>query len=312
MKNLIITDLVFSPRLSEQLNIKLYFKRDDLFPFTGGGNKARKIHYILEEADRRNCNSLVTAGGVQSNHARVVALSAATRGWPCHIIIHNTDLSAPLPLTGNMLLMQLSGAHIQQVKNFEVADAMDKAMLFLQKQGLNPFYIWGGGHCVQGSLAYYEAVRELKSQLDSNEIPDYIIVASGTGTTQAGIEVGCRDFLPGCKVLGVSVARRHERGKKIILESIHELEDFLGKSRSKPDVFFDDQWVGEGYESTYPDLLGSIKWLAKTAGLILDPTYTGKAFYALINYIKIGFIPQGSRVVFWHTGGLLNLMTNPP
>lgn len=295
-------------RIGSELNINLICKRDDLFSFTGGGNKARKIHYILAEAQKKGYNAIVTAGGSQSNHVRATAIYAAQLGWKTIMIIH--DLEPNGPYSGNLKLTRLVGAELRFVNKENVAESMDKAMDDLRNEGFNPLYIWGGGHCLEGSYAYYEAVKELKSQIGSQTI-DYILLASGTGTTQAGIEIGCRVFFPKCKVMGVSASRDSNRGKKAVLESMIELNDFLNKPIDIPeDIFFDDTWKGDGYESIYPELLETIHWAAITEGLILDSTYTGKAFHALRNYVSKGIIPKNSCVVFWHTGGLLNLMAS--
>ena len=302
------TNIDYKQQISKELNINLFCKRDDLFAFTGGGNKARKLQYILAQAKEQGYNAIVTAGGNQSNHLRAVAIFAAQLGWKAILIVHD---SKPNGLySGNLKLSELVGAEIRFIDKKHVSESMDKAMNDLKAEGFNPLYIWGGGHSIEGSYAYYEAVKELKSQI-SNEAIDYILLASGTGTTQAGIEVGCKIFYPTCKVIGVSISRDSETGKKAILESMTQLNGFLGNPIDIPeDIFFDDNWRGEGYEDVYPDLIETIKWAAKTEGLILDPTYTGKAFHALRNYVSKGVIPQNSNVVFWHTGGLLNLMAS--
>ena len=292
-------------RISHIWGINLFIKRDDLFPLSGGGSKARKLCYILNNKVQKENNAIVTAGSNQSNHLRATALWAAKLGWKLICVIHDDE---PAKYEGNLKIVKLTGAELRFVQKSEVKEAMDKAMVDLSNEGYNPFYIWGGGHCVEGSFAYYEAVKELKEQL-GNIIPDYIVVASGTGTTQAGLEIGVRQFFPICKVLGVSIAREQQRGKSVILKSMKELNDYLNNPIKMPfDIFFDDRWICGGYEATYPDLLETIHWAARTEGLILDPTYTGKAFHALRKYVETGIIPENSNVVFWHTGGLLNLM----
>lgn len=291
--------------IGTELGVNLRIKRDDLYPLPGGGSKARKLNYILNEDIRKNYNAIVTAGSNQSNHLRATALWAAKLGWKLICIIHDDE---PGIYQGNLKIVKLTGAELRFVQKTEVKEAMDKAMVDLSNEGYKPFYIWGGGHCVEGALAYYEAVKELKDQLNDLK-PDFLFVASGTGTTQAGIEIGVRQLLPECKVLGISVARDRQRGKDAILESMSLLNKYLGNPITMPDdIEFDDNWMGSGYEATYPELIDTIKWAAKTEGLILDPTYTAKAFHALRMYVKNEIIKPNSNVVFWHTGGLLNLM----
>lgn len=302
------TPIDISLNLSKELSIKLLIKRDDLFYQTGGGSKSRKILYILQKAYNEGYNAIVTAGSSQSNHVRAAALFAAKLGWKSTMIIHDKRPNGSFE--GNLKIVSLTGSGIQFVDKDKVKDAMDYAMLDFKRQGYKPLYIWGGGHCLEGSYAYFDAFKELKEQL-GNIDPDYIVMASGTGTTQAGLEIGVRYFSPKCKVLGVSVSRTQKRGKEAIFDSMHTLNNFLQNSIALPnDIFFDDRWIGNGYEATYPELLETIHWAAKTDGLILDPTYTGKAFFALKKYIESGFIPKDATVVFWHTGGLLNLMSS--
>lgn len=299
------TLLEYYTTISIQLNVNLFVKHDDLYMLPGGGSKARKLNYILNENIRENYNAIVTTGSNQSNHLRATALWAAKLGWKLICIIHDDE---PYMYEGNLKIVKLTGAELRFVQKSEVKEAMDKAMDNLRNEGYKPFYIWGGGHCVEGSFAYYEAIKELKEQLMGVK-PDFLFVASGTGTTQAGIEVGVRQFLPECKVIGISVARDKQRGKEAILESMKKLNNYLGNPITIPDnIEFDDNWVGCGYEATYPELIETIKWVAKSEGLILDPTYTGKAFHALKMYVKRNVIKSNSNVVFWHTGGLLNLM----
>ncbi len=302
-----ITPLEKLSRISNILKSNIYIKRDDLYPFTGGGSKARKLKYILNDNTIKKYNAIVTAGSNQSNHLRTTALYAAKLGWKLICIVHDVK---PDIYEGNLKIVHLSGAEIRFVQMQEVKEAMDRAMIDLKNEGYKPLYIWGGGHCVEGSLAYYEGVKELKNQL-TEFIPNYIFVASGTGTTQAGIEIGVRQFIPECKAIGISVSRPEKRGKEIILESMRELNSYLEDPIVVPkDIIFDDRWRGIGYDSVYPELIKTIGWAAKTEGLILDPTYTGKAFHALKMYIEKREIKPNSNIIFWHTGGLINLLAS--
>ncbi len=303
------TPCITYKKLSENLNVNLVVKHDDLFNLSGGGNKARKLQYIIANAQKNKINAIVTAGGLQSNHVRATSIMCTLLGWKAIMIVHAEKPQQDI-YDGNLKLTKLSGSEIRFVDMCNVSHAMDSAMNDLKEEGYNPLYIWGGGHCLEGTFSYYKAVEELKDQL-CNLNPDYIVVASGTGTTQAGLEIGARHFFPDCKILGVSVARKTEKGKEIILNSFKELNALLQKPVRLPnDVFFDDRWIGGGYEETYPELIETILWAAKTEGLILDPTYTGKAFHAFRKYVETELIPKNSNVVFWHTGGLLNLMAS--
>lgn len=300
-----------APRMSHHLDIDLRIKRDDLLGVPGGGNKVRKNIRIVQKAGTLGCNALVTTGGVQSNHARTVALSAVQRGWRCKLILHGTpdQLDAP---NGNLLLMRLCGAEIEFVTPEEISSAMQRAMSELKRDGYVPYEIPGGGHCIEGALAYVDAVHELQVQCSKDQWqPEWIVLASGTGTTQAGIQVGAEAMGWKTNVLGVSVARKNPRGTKIVEESCLELRRHLNLNTYNP-LFIDfrDGWVGDGYEKAGPGVFRAIRLAAKLEGLVLDPTYTGKAFSALLELRASGEIEKGSRVLFWHTGGILNLMSS--
>lgn len=295
-------------RLSEYAGVNLYCKRDDLSPVSAGGNKVRKLARIIADADKQGCNALITTGGLQSNHARVTALAAAQKGWKCKLILHGDEKELACP-KGNLLLTCLSGAEIEVVEPSGIADGMRSAYDSLRAEGYVPYVIPGGGHCVQGALAFVEAVYELEQQCsDIGWFPEWIILASGTGTTQAGLIVGIEQLGWETHVLGVSVARRNPRGRDVVEDSCRELRTYLGATNSTSDVDFRDDWVGEGYEKAGPQVYSAIRLAAEMEGLILDPTYTGKAFSAFLDLVQDGEIAPGSRVLFWHTGGLLNLM----
>lgn len=282
-------------------------KRDDLYPAVGGGNKARKIQYILKYAVENGFNALVTNGGLQSNHARATALAAAASGMHCSLVLHTESPGQVRHLTGNLMLMKMSGAQLQFCQLGDLKGAMDEEMRRLTDEGFKPLYIFGGGHCIQGSIAYFEAAREARLQC-GDWVPDYVVHASGTGTTQAGLIAGYAGL--STKVIGISVAREKGRGTQVVEESLRELSGHLRINLHEEDVDFRDDWIEGGYEKVSDRLIQSIDQNAQR-GLILDPTYTGKAFLGLEELLKTGEIPHGSKVLFWHTGGLLNLLSSP-
>jgi len=297
----------FYSQLSNLLRINLIIKRDDLFGNYFGSTKGRKLAYILGEAKQKGYNAIVTTGSPYSNHIREATLYSLKLGWPIINIIHVDKINETI-ISKNFNLLQYLGVNNRVVIKQEVKSSMETAIKELREHELNPLYIWGGGHCLEGTYALYDAVFKLKKQLNGVK-PDFAVVASGTGGTQAGLEVGFRDVYPKCKVLGISVARSKDRGEAEIVKSIKDLNNYLSNKRqSYGKVFFDDNWIGDDYGLFYPELLKIIKWAARTEGLLLDPIYTGKAFTALVNYVENGLIPQGSNVLFWHTGGLINFL----
>ena len=320
----VVTPVTPCPRLSRDLGIDLRVKRDDLFPMTGGGNKARKIVHILDELEAAKgtgtffaakkepiplpaCNALVTTGAVQSNHARVTALAAAARGWRCRLVLHGDPAVLTYP-RGNLCLAMLAGAEVQVVTPDEIPAALEVQKAALTAEGYRPHLLPGGGHCLAGALAYVEAVAELAVQCHTESWrPDFIVHASGTGTTQAGLLAGVDCAGWPTRVIGVSVARRNPRGRDVVFEAYEEVSTYLGRPPQPNIVDFRDNWVGDGYEQATSGIWHTIHYAARTEGLILDPTYTGKAFTGLLEMIG-GDIARKSRVLFWHTGGLVNLL----
>ncbi len=300
------------PHLSATLDVDIRVVRDDCLPLFFGGNKSRKMSHIVNDILQIGCNALVTTGGIQSNHARVVALLAAQRGWRCKLVLHGPQAALKKPC-GNALLMCLAGAEVVVVDQEHIAAEMEKAMQDFYRDGLVPYEIPGGGHSLKGAMAYVEAIRELEEQCRKDQWqPELIILASGTGATQAGIIIGLQQVGWGSRVLGISVARKNPRGSNIVAQSCEELRVHLNlQNDSHHAVDFRDNWVGEGYEKARHDVFDVIRMAAKLEGLILDPTYTGKAFRALVDLIRSGDIEKGTRVLFWHTGGLMNLIASP-
>lgn len=296
-------------RLGSEFEIDLKVKRDDLLPMTGSGNKVRKMKRILEELEALGCDAVVTSGGLQSNHARVTALVAAERGWRCKLVLHGDPKRTRLE--GNLLLMTLAGAEIEVVSAGQVRSAIEKSVFWLQGKGYLPHVIPGGGHCLAGALAYWDATHELADQCrTSGWSPDYVVIASGTGATQAGLVVGLEQMGWLTRVLGISVARSKLWGTIAVEQSRDELRANLGLSGEPTPVEFYDDWVGAGYEKASSGANEAIRLAAAREGLVLDPTYTGKAFAALLELRETQVIKRGARVLFWHTGGLLNLMAS--
>jgi len=290
----------FKMRLDRIRNLTIC--RDDLFPNFYGGNKARKIIFIEKEIITNNNNAIVTTGGIQSNHCRVAALLCAKNGWKCKLILHG-DEKQFYNQKGNALIMRLCGAEFQFVRPEEIGPTMDKTMEELKNKGYSPYYLYGGGHNKAGVQAYIEATKELYTDLGSNNQPDHIFLASGTGSTQAGILLGLEEIGWGStKVYGISVARKRERGITSVIESIH----FIKKEFDVAKILFYDDFLFGGY-GNYNDVLKDFTYdVAKNTGIILDTTYTGKSFYGMMELIKKDKL--NGNILFWHTGGLLNVL----
>ncbi len=282
----------------------VHVARDDLYPLYYGGNKARKMSRIMEEMEQGSFDAVVSTGGIQSNHCRVVALACAEKGWKCKLVLHGSEEQFHAE-KGNALLMRLAGASLEFVESPDIGPAMDRAMQDLEAEGRRPYYLYGGGHNRSGVMAYKEAMQEFDRAWTFGAPPDYIVLASGTGSTQAGLLAGCR--LLGwshTRVIGISVARNRDRGQAAILESL----DFIGEPpESYLDQFeFLDDYTFGGYGLYTRELDQFTRKTARETGLILDNTYTGKAFFGMLDLMARR--PLEGSLVFWHTGGLLNLM----
>jgi len=307
MDDLSQTPVECGARLAAMLNLEidLRVKRDDLYPMPGGGIKARKVEYIIRDAIEKGHDVIVTNGGPQSNHARASAIMAARLGILCHLVVV-LEKGKRYANTGNVLLMRMAGASMEFCSKDELADRMDEAMRYLAGKGHHPLYIWGGGHCHAGTVAFVDAAREARAQC-GGWAPDFLVMASGTGTTQAGLAIGYADAAT--QVIGVSVAREAERGGAVVQACIENYFREAGVPAREVDVDFRDDWTDGGYEATSPELYAVIESAAK-AGYFFDSTYSGKAVRGLVDLVHRGEIPAGSKVLLWHSGGLLNLQAD--
>ena len=288
---------------------RIQIVRDDIYPFLGGGSKARKAVAYEVFLHKEGYNAIVTCGGIQSNHNRAMALMCARNGWKCHLCIQGSE-ERFLQEKGNALLDRLSGATCELIKPEATAIAMDRAMDNLRNEGYTPYYVIGGGHNLPGGTCFVDAVVDLKRKCDEiGYKPDYIFLASGTGSTQAGIVVGC-DMVGwhDVKVIGISVARQYERGKDVIVEFANMLAEHykLNKDYSN-DILFNADYLCGGYECYTVDMDLYLKNMMKKTGLIFDTTYSGKGFYGMMQEIEKHHL-YGKNILFWHTGGVMNIM----
>lgn len=299
------TAIETNTRLNKDLGISLFMKRDDLFPVIGGGSKARKLKFILNKAISNGCTAVVTAGSNYSNHLRATAVLCAELGLKFSACIHDQKPESH-EIKGNLkLTLDLSHRH-QFVEMKDIKVVMDNEINKFISEGEKPLYIWGGGHSIEGTYSYYDATVNTLQEMEV--VPDYIFVASGTGTTQAGILLAVEKNKLPTQVIGVSVAREEVRGKKAIEEALKDIQPYLQNLQNlSPSIIFDDQFLLGGYGSSNSELNKFLIEIAKKYGWVLDPVYSGKAFYGMWSYIKSGRIKPGSNVLFWNTGGILNI-----
>jgi 1-aminocyclopropane-1-carboxylate deaminase/D-cysteine desulfhydrase-like pyridoxal-dependent ACC family enzyme len=292
-------------RLSEALGggCTLLVKRDDAIPFGFGGNKVRKLQLVAAQALAEGADTLITTGGVQSNHARATAAVAARMGLGCVLVANGT---APAKPTANALLDRLLGAEVRYVATREArAPAMDEAAAELRGQGRRPFVIPLGASTPYGAAAYAVAVGEL---LDQIHPPDLIVLSTSSGGTQAGVIAGCRLQGLRTKVIGISADDPSAAIEGVIRRILGGLEELAGCASgllTGAPIDVDDRFVGDGYGIPTPQSTEAIELAARREALFLDPTYTGKAMAGLIARARTNEL--GGTTLFWHTGGQVGL-----
>lgn len=298
--------------LGESIGIDdLWIKRDDHTGFTFGGNKTRKLEYVLGDAKANKCDTLVTVGGIQSNHCRQTAAVAAVGGMRCILLLGGDE---PEDYTGNLLLDRMLGAEIKFFPGesaFTLNRRLDAIMETLIEFGLTPYAIPAGAAMPVGVVPYAVAMDELNKQFQENSfVADRIIVAAGTGGTLAGLILGAHILELDIDIIGITVSKSAEDLKKEVSDLIDRtVETYPEVDPFKPKINVDESFIGKGYGVLEDGVVSAIEMFAKMEGIFLDPVYTGKAGLALIRMALAGDIPSDSPTLFYHTGGEPALFT---
>lgn len=297
---------------------RILIKRDDLTTLGLGGNKARKLEYLVADARAQGATTLITTGAVQSNHARMTAAAACVAGMRCILVL--TATSDRPPVAGNLLLDTLYGAEIRLVPSVDpmLAVGQDEAIVAEvvteeRAAGRVPYVIPVGGSSGVGVCGYIGGTAELVDQLaDASESPSRLYYASGSRGTQAGLTLGAKLCDAPYRVYGVAVSagepEKIERAKRIGNEAAVRLE--LKERLELSDLFTDQDHIGEGYGIPTKGALEGIALLARTEAVLLDPCYTSKAMAALIAHVRSGELSADDTIVFLHTGGMPALFTD--
>jgi D-cysteine desulfhydrase family pyridoxal phosphate-dependent enzyme len=289
---------------------QLWIKRDDLTGYLGGGNKLRKLEYVMADALSRGATTIVTTGSITSNLARSAVLIAKRLGLKCELILSGGN---PESARANWRVAELLGVKIHSVAaSHERASRMEEVARALEERGERVYRIPLGASNEVGSFGMVAAFEELGiQQLELGEQFDAIVFATSSGGTQAGLEVGKRLFnYRNLRLLGVSADDPAGLIKENVLKAARPMLSMLGKSNvpTADELFVDDSFIGEGYAIPTKESLAAAQLFAETEGILLDPVYVSKAAAGLLTYCREGRLKQTDRVLFWHTGGVLTLL----
>ena len=300
------TPLQETPNLTRLLGgPRVLLKRDDLTGLAFGGNKTRKLEYLVADAQQQGATVLITDGAAQSNHCRQTAAAARVARMTCALVLSSADPQPPLQ--GNLLLDEIFGAEVHLVPaDADRELAMEQVAAELRDRGEVPYIIPTGGSNPVGAAGYVAAVFETVGQLeDAGWQPTRLYVASASGGTQAGLALGAKLAGASFSVRGISVGGSAESIVRHVVEVGNATADYLGAGArlDEAEVIVDDRHAGPGYGIATPECLAAIKLLARTEGVLLDPVYTAKAFAGLLADIKRGDVGPDETVIFLHTGG---------
>jgi D-cysteine desulfhydrase family pyridoxal phosphate-dependent enzyme len=298
---------------------RVLIKRDDLTGLALGGNKARKLEFLVADAIASGADVLITTGATQSNHARMTAAASCIAGLECHLVL--TSKSDAPPLQGNLLLDRIYGAtvhHVAAPDDPRVALGSDEAKVrevesSLRAAGKSPYVIAVGGSSPVGTLGYTLATAELAEQLSAAAVtPARVYYASGSRGTQAGLALGAKACGMPYRLYGIAVSTGEPEKTYRAFHAANGAAEILGIPThvELDDLFTDDRFIGEGYGIPTRECLEAIALLARTEGILVDPCYTGKALAGLIAHVRAGDLRPEETVVFLHTGGAPGIFTS--
>jgi L-cysteate sulfo-lyase len=297
------------PRLSETLGgPRLFIKRDDCTGLAMGGNKTRKLEFLVGEAMQQNADMLVTQGAVQSNHVRQTAAAACKVGMKCHVLLERRvpDRDASYEETGNVLLDNLFGATYEfRPSGLDMNAEAEAVTESLRAAGHRPYFIPGGGSNPTGALGYAVCAQEIADHTRATgQGFDWLVMATGSTGTQAGLVAGFQAIGHNLPVMGVSVRQPRERQMNAVHGLTQRTLEKLGaEGVPLSKILVDDGYVGEGYGIPAASTLEAIRLVARQEGILLDPVYSAKGMAGLIGMIRQGFFKPTDNVLFLHTGG---------
>lgn len=304
------TPLEFLPRLSAALGgPSVYIKRDDLLGLAGGGNKTRKLEFLVADALAQGADTLITCGAVQSNHCRLTLAAAVKEGLKCRLVLEERVPGSYKPqASGNNFLFHLLGVEAVQVVpgGADMMKAMQGVADELAAQGRKGYIIPGGGSNAIGATGYVACAEEILAQaFDKGVSFDYIVTTSGSAGTHAGLVVGFFGNNSNIPVIGVNISRKKDVQTELVYSLAEKTAARVGVRQVVPReaVQCVDEYVGPGYSLPTPAMVAAVELVARLEGILLDPVYTGKAMAGLIGLIRQDFFMKGANVLFVHTGG---------
>lgn len=304
------------PRLTAHLGgPRLYVKRDDLTGLGFGGNKLRKLEFLLGEAQARGADTVLTVGALQSNHARQTAAACARLGLDCELILRRGNHATEAYLTsGNVLLDRLFGARLHVLETHESREArMEARAAALRDEGVKPYCIPVGGSCALGNLGYVACAEEILLQSREMAVSfAALVTATGSGGTQGGLVAGMR-LLGGVPVIGIAVEGTRSEQEALAARQAGATLHLLGHAANgiEEAVTVMDEFVGPGYARPTDSMHEALSLAARFEGLVLDPVYTGKAFAGLVALARSGRYDRQQALLFLHTGGAPGLFGYP-
>ncbi len=308
------TPLELMPRLSEHLGgPNIYVKRDDCTGLGTGGNKTRKLEFLMADAIKNNADVIITQGAVQSNHARQTAAAACKMGMDCELIFEQRveDPSDPYINSGNILLDRIFGAKLRDVdKGTDMDAAMEEVAEELRSNGKTPYIIPGGGSNRIGALGYVDCALEFQSQANNESIViDHVVHATGSAGTQAGLIVGLKATNANIPLLGIGVNAPKDVQEEKVYKLAVETAEYVGAPGvvQREDIVANCDYVGEGYGIPTKAMNDAVMLLARLEGLLFDPVYSGKGLAGMIDLIGKGHFEGADNIVFVHTGGSAGL-----
>ena len=308
------TPLEYLENLTQHLDgPDIYIKRDDCTGLAFGGNKSRKLEFLIGDALKNKADVIITAGAVQSNHCRQTAAAATKFGMECIIVAkpswskeYNGNLFLDELLGAKLVLLEEDNEALDQGGKLSMEETIENLMADLKTKGKNPYYIPVGGSNSIGSLGYISMTMELIAQANEMGIEiGSMVAASGSGGTQSGMILGADVEKSGIQTVGMAISSDATIVIPKLKDLCNQTSDYyeLGLSYDEKDIIFNDNYIGEGYGIPSEEMIEAVKLLARKEGIILDPVYSGKAFAGMVDLIKKGYFDKSKAVVFIHTGG---------